>query len=88
MMAWQDQIVAMTEQTMKRFVEGEDRTQVTLLPECLDDYIEPNNPVRVVDVFVDGLDLGALGFEGVEPSGMGRPSITPRCCSGSTSTAT
>ena len=62
---------------MKRFVEGEDRTQVTLLPECLDDYIEANNPVRVIDVFVEGLDLGALGFEGVEPSATGRPSYHP-----------
>jgi transposase len=77
MMAWQDQLVAMMEQTMKRFVEGEDRTQVTLLPECLDDYIEANNPVRVIDVFVEGLDLGALGFEGVEPSATGRPSYHP-----------
>jgi transposase len=62
---------------MKRFIEGEDRTQVTLLPECLDDYIEANNPVRVVDVFVDGLDLATLGFEGVEPSATGRPSYHP-----------
>lgn len=51
---------------MKRFIEGESRTQVTLLPECLDDYVAEENPVRVVDVFVDELDLGALGFEGVE----------------------
>ncbi len=42
---------------MKRFIEGEVRTQVTLLPECLDDYITEENPVRVVDVFVDELDL-------------------------------
>ena len=62
---------------MKRFVEGEDRTQVTLLPECLDDYIEANNPVRVIDVFVEGLDLGQLGFDGVEPSATGRPSYHP-----------
>ena len=48
---------------MKRFIEGETRTQVTLLPECLDDYVAEENPVRVVDVFVDELDLGALGFE-------------------------
>src|SRR6266481_5747509 len=50
---------------MKRFIEGEDRTQVTLLPACLEDYVEAENPVRVVEVFVDGLDLGELGFEGV-----------------------
>lgn len=58
---------------MKRFIEGEARTQVTLLPECLDDYVTEENSVRVVDVFVDELDLGALGFEGVEPAATGRP---------------
>ena len=47
---------------MKRFIEGEGRTQSTLLPECLDDNIAETNPVRVVDVFVDELDLGQLGF--------------------------
>ena len=62
---------------MKRFVEGEDRTQVTLLPECLDDYIEAENPVRVIEVFVDELDLGELGFAGVEPLPTGRPSYHP-----------
>jgi transposase len=50
---------------MSRFVEGQDRQQVTLLPECLDDFIAEDNPVRVVDVFVAELDLGELGFEGV-----------------------
>jgi transposase len=62
---------------MKRFVEGEDRKQVTLLPECLDDYIEAENPVRVIEVFVDELDLGELGFVGVEPLATGRPSYHP-----------
>jgi transposase len=62
---------------MKRFVEGEDRTQITLLPECLDDYIEAENPVRVIEVFVDELDLGELGFVGVEPLATGRPSYHP-----------
>ena len=62
---------------MRRFVEGEDRSQVTLLPECLDDYVEAENPVRVIDVFVDELDLGALGFAGVEPLATGRPSYHP-----------
>ena len=62
---------------MKRFIEGEDRSQVTLLPECLDDYIGEDNPVRVVDVFVEELDLHALGFEGVEPATTGRPSYHP-----------
>ena len=50
---------------MKRFVEGADRRQVTLLPPCLDDYVAEENPVRVVEVFVNELDLGALGFAGV-----------------------
>ena len=62
---------------MKRFIEGEDRTQVTLLPACLDDYVEAENPVRVVEVFVDGLDLGALGFVGVDPAATGRPAYHP-----------
>ena len=65
---------------MKRFIEGESRTQVTLLPECLDDYITEENPVRVVDVFVDELDLGALGFEGVDPAATGRPATILQCC--------
>ena len=62
---------------MKRFIEGEDRTQVTLLPECLDDYVGADNPVRIVDVFVDQLELRALGFTGVEPAETGRPSYHP-----------
>ncbi|MGE0675019.1 MAG: IS1182 family transposase [Methylibium sp.] len=62
---------------MKRFIEGEERTQVTLLPECLDDYIAEDNPVRVVDVFVDELRLHDLGFEGAEPAVTGRPSYHP-----------
>ena len=52
---------------MKRFVEGEDRRQGILLPEFLEDYVSEENPVRVIDVFVEELDLGALGFEGVVP---------------------
>ena len=62
---------------MKRFIQGEERTQVILLPECLDDYVTEANPVRVVDVFVDELDLGKLGFEGVDPAATGRPSYHP-----------
>ena len=62
---------------MKRFVEGEDRTQVTLLPECLDDYVAADNPVRVIDVFVDELDLHALDFVRAEPAATGRPSYHP-----------
>ena len=62
---------------MKRFVEGADRGQSTLLPECLDDWIDEENPVRVIDAFVDALDLGDLGFDGVEPAATGRPSFHP-----------
>jgi transposase len=73
---------------MKRFIEGEDRQQVALLPECLDDYIGEDNPVRVVDVFVEELDLQALGFKGADPAPPVGLRTTRRCCSSSTSTAT
>jgi transposase len=62
---------------MKRFVEGQDRGQSTLFPECLEDWIDEDNPVRVIDVFVDGLDLADLGFVGVDPEATGRPSYHP-----------
>src|SRR5213080_781236 len=62
---------------MKRFVEGLDRGQSTLFPECLEDWIGEDNPVRVIDVFVDALDLGALDFGGVDPKATGRPSYHP-----------
>ena len=62
---------------MKRFIEGEGRTQVTLLPECLDDFVVEDNPVRVIDVFIDELDLTGLGFEGVAPADTGRPAYHP-----------
>ena len=62
---------------MKRFVEGADRGQATLLPECLDDWINDDNPVRVIDAFVDELDLLGLGFGGVAPAATGRPSYHP-----------
>lgn len=62
---------------MKRFIEGEDRQQVALLPECLDDYIGEDNPVRVVDAFVEELDLQALGFKGADPAATGRPAYHP-----------
>ncbi len=62
---------------MRRFVEQADREQSTLLPECLDDLIDESNPVRVIDVFVDTLDLAEIGFEGVEPAATGRPSYHP-----------
>ena len=62
---------------MKRFVEGTDRGQSTLFPECLEDWIDEDNPVRVIDIFVDELDLGSLGFAGVDPEATGRPSYHP-----------
>lgn len=62
---------------MRRFIQGENRTQVTLLPESLDDYVTDTNPVRVVDVFVAELDLGKLGFDGVVPAETGRPAYHP-----------
>src|SRR5687768_3484275 len=62
---------------MKRFIEGADRAQSTLLPECLDDFIDESNPVRAIDAFVDALDLGKLGFDGVVPEATGRFSYHP-----------
>jgi transposase len=62
---------------MKRFIEGTDRSQSTLFPECVEDWVGENNPVRVIDVFVDELDLGGLGFSGVDPKATGRPSYHP-----------
>ena len=62
---------------MKRFIEGEDRSQSTLFPERLDDYIAEDNPVRVIDVFVDELDLNGLGFDRMEPEATGRPGYHP-----------
>ena len=51
---------------MKRFVAGADRAQSTLLPESLDDWVDESNPVRVIDAFVDALNVAELGFGGVE----------------------
>lgn len=62
---------------MKRFIEGEGRSQSTLFPECLDDYIADDNPVRAIEVFVDSLDLSSLGFEGADPKSTGRPAYHP-----------
>src|SRR6266542_1635485 len=63
---------------MAGFVEGVDRGQSTLFPALLDDYVAEDNPVRAVDVFVDGLDLDKLGFVGVQPLDTGRPGYHPR----------
>ena len=72
---------------MGRFIEGADRMQATLLPDAIDDYVGEGNAVRVVDAFVDALDLAVLGFDGVIPEATGRPAIIRRRCSRSTSTA-
>src|ERR1700693_266030 len=62
---------------MRRFVEGMDRGQSTLFPERLEDWIGEDNAIRVIDVFVEELDLAELGFDGVDPEATGRPSYHP-----------
>jgi len=62
---------------MKRFIEGAERAQSTLFPEYLENWVDENNPVRAIDVFVDALDLGELGFDGVAREATGRPSYHP-----------
>ncbi|HSC00079.1 MAG TPA: transposase, partial [Burkholderiaceae bacterium] len=62
---------------MKRFLEGDDRHQLALLPECLDDFIGGDNLVRVIDAFVEESHLQAPGFLGIEPAATGRPSDNP-----------
>ena len=62
---------------MAGFVAGVDRGQATLLPECLEDWVDENNPVRAVDVFVDAFKLADLGFLGVQPHATGRPAYHP-----------
>src|SRR5580692_6818996 len=62
---------------MSRFVQSEERTQETFLPSCLEDYVTEENPVRVIDVFVEQLDLDGLGFAGMQPEATGRPAYHP-----------
>ena len=62
---------------MKRFIEGASRSQSTLFPEYLEDWVGEDNPVRVIDVFVDELDLSDLGFSRVERLASGRPAYHP-----------
>src|SRR6476660_5480277 len=62
---------------MHRFIDGEDRRQPALLPHCLEDYVSEKNPVRVIEVFIDELDLAALGFSGMTPAATGRPAYHP-----------
>src|ERR1051325_7274143 len=62
---------------MRRFIDGEDRLQPALLPHSLEDYVDEENPVRVIEVFIDELDLAALGFSGMTPAATGRPAYHP-----------
>ena len=62
---------------MGRFVEGADRSQLCFLPECLDDWVDDDNPVQVIEAFVEALDLPALGFDGATPANTGRPAYHP-----------
>ncbi|HEX2255358.1 MAG TPA: transposase, partial [Afifellaceae bacterium] len=62
---------------MGRFVEGADRSQLSFLPECLDDWVDEDNPVQVIEAFVEALDLVALGFDGATPAATGRPAYHP-----------
>jgi transposase len=62
---------------MGRYIDGQDRAQSVLFPEQLDDWVEEDNAVRVVDAFVDALDLGQLGFERAQPADTGRPAYHP-----------
>ncbi len=73
---------------MKRFIEGEDRRQSTLIPERPEDWINEDDPPRAIDVFVDELDRGGLGFGRVEPQATGRPGYHPSVLLSSISTAT
>ncbi len=62
---------------MSRFVEGIPRTQSTLFPERLEDYVDEENPVRAIEAFIDALDLEQLGFHGMNPKVTGRPAYHP-----------
>jgi transposase len=62
---------------MHRFIDGEERMQQALLPHSLEDYVGEENPVRVIEVFIDELDLAASGFSGMTPAATGRPAYHP-----------
>ena len=62
---------------MSGYIEGTDRSQVTLFPDRLEDWVGEDNPVRVIEAFVEGLDLGDLGFSSVDPKATGRPAYHP-----------
>jgi transposase len=73
---WQT-VSQLWEVAMPRFIEGKNRRKTLLLPECLDDHVTQDNPVRVIDAFIDELDLQALGLTRAQPAGTGRPSDHP-----------
>lgn len=73
---------------MPHHIQGQGRNRVTLFPEALDDFVSEDNPVRVIDVFVNETDLNKLGFERVQAKNTGRPGIIRRRYSSSTSMAT
>ena len=62
---------------MGRFVQAADRDRASFLPACLEDYVDADNPVRVIDAFIDELDLAGLGFARVQPAATGRPGYAP-----------
>jgi hypothetical protein len=73
---------------MGRFVEAADRHQASFLPACLEDYVDADNPVRIIDAFVDELGLAELGFARVQPAATGRLGMRRARCSSSTFMAT
>jgi len=70
------------------FIKGEDREQAILFPDSIDDYVEENSVMRVIDAFINGLDLSELEFKRHEPAETGRPAYDPRTCSNCTFTDT
>jgi transposase len=63
--------------TMGDYLRGPDRTELQLLPACVEDYVEPNCPARFIDAYVEGLDFGAMGFKHAQPAKTGRPPYHP-----------
>jgi transposase len=61
-----------------KYIEGVDRSQLSYLPECLEDYIQEDNPIKIIDVFVDGLNLDKLGFNKIALKDKGRPPYHPK----------
>lgn len=62
---------------MSRFIEGQSRTQSTMFPEVLDDYIHEDNPIRDIDMFINSLELSKLGFARCQPAKTGIPRYSP-----------